>query len=334
MKLVISNPLGIPAKRYDVDKDGVNSSLLGRWLDCREKARLYLLGWTARRVSSGRVFGVIVHGVNDEIYSAYQNGELDALPSRKRILKEIAKMEKRWKQSNPRADADTLQTLEIQCAMAEAILPVYYQFWHKDLTQTDWHALEHKFKVPIADTHLIGRMDGNFRPMKGKKVIWLFESKSKSRIGDRGESSLVDILPHERQVNLYLGAIEVLYKEVPGGVILNVIRRPGQRLRKGEGPKAFAARVAADIRKRPSFYFMRIRMTVDKKDLARTKMEHEAMIRDFVQWARGKSYHYRNSDACENKYGRCEYLGICSRQDFTGMYQRKPRVRDVEEELK
>lgn len=333
MKLVISNPLGIPSKRYDVDKDGVNASLLGRWLSCREKARLYLLGWAPKRLTSGRIFGVIIHGVNDEIYTAYQNGDLEALPSRKRILREIAKMESRWKKSNPRADGESLQNLEMQCALAEAILPVYYQFWHKDLTHTDWMSLEHKFKVPIANTKLIGRMDGNFKPLKGRKVLWLFETKTKSHIGERGESSLVDILPHELQVNLYLGAVQILYKEVPGGVVLNIIRRPGQRLKKGEGPKSFADRVAADVRRRPEYYFMRIRMSVDRADLARVQREHDALIRDFVQWAKGKGYHYRNSGECENKYGRCEYLGICGRQDFTGMYQRKPRVRDVEEEL-
>lgn len=333
MKLVVNNPLGIPSKRYDVDKDGVNASLLGRWMDCREKARLYLLGWTPRRIGSGRVFGVIIHGVNDEIYSAYQNGDLEALPSRKRILREITKMEKRWKESNPRADADTLQTLELQIALAEAILPVYYQFWHKDLTHTDWMSLEHKFKVPVANTRLIGRMDGNFKPVKGKKVLWLFETKTKSRIGEKGEGSLVDILPHDLQANLYLGAMVVIYGEEPGGLLLNIIRRPGQRLKKGEGPKAFAERVAADVRKRPEYYFIRIRMSVDRSDLTKVRKEHDSLIRDFVQWAKGKGYHYRNSNQCENKYGVCEYLGICGRNDYSGMYQRKPRVRDVEEEL-
>lgn len=331
MRLVVSNPLGIPPKRYDVDQDGVNASLLGRWLSCREKARLYLLGWAPKRISQGRIFGVIVHGVNDEIYSAYQNGELDSLPSRKRILREIAKMESRWRKSNPRADASSLQTLEMQCALAEAVLPIYFQFWHKDLTHTDWMALEHKFKTPIANTHLIGRMDGNFKPLKGKKVIWLLETKTKSHIPEHG--GIVDILPHELQVNLYLGAMVALYKEEPGGVILNIIRRPNLRQKKSEGPKAFAERVANDVRKRPEFYFMRVRMSVDRKDLDRIRREHEGLVRDFVQWAKGKGYHYRNSNECENKYGQCEYLGICSRGDYTGMYQRKPRVRDVEEEL-
>jgi hypothetical protein len=338
MKLVVNNPqaLGIPRRRYDVDKDGTNASLLGRWLDCREKARLYLLGWAPRRIGSGRVLGVIIHGVNDEIYSAYQNGDLDCLPSPKRIRKEIARMEKRWKQSNPRADADTLQTLELQCAMAEAILPVYYQFWHKDLTHTDWMSLEHKFKVPLANTHLIGRMDGNFKPVKGRKVLWLFETKTKSRIADerKGQhNTLVDILPFELQTNLYLGAMVVLYGQDPGGLLMNVIRRPGLRLKKGEGPRAFAERVARDVRKRPEFYFHRIRMSVDHQDLLRIRKEHEALVQDFVQWAKGRGFHYRNSNQCENKYGTCEYLGICSRGDYTNMYQRKPRVRDVEEEL-
>lgn len=334
MKLVSSHPLGIPPERYNVDKDGTNASLLGRWLSCREKARLYLLGWTPRRIGAGRIFGIIVHGVQDAIYSDIQSGALDSLPSPKRIKREIAKMEKVWRRQNPRADAETLKLLELNLTLAESIMAVYFQFWHNDLNRMDWYSLEHKFKVPIADTHLIGRMDGNFKPMKGKKVLWLFETKTKSRLGDHGESNLVDILPHELQTNLYLGAMIVMYKEVPGGLLLNIIRRPGFKLKKNEGPKAFATRVAADVKRRPEYYFVRIRMTVDRNDVQRMRREHEALVRDFTRWARGKGEHYRNSGECENKYGTCEYLKICSGGDYTGLYQREPRVRkdDVEAE--
>jgi PD-(D/E)XK nuclease superfamily len=337
MKLVVDNtrkwPLGIPPKRYDVDKDGVNVSLLGRWLSCREKARLYLLGWASKRVQSGRIFGVLVHGILENIYSDIQSGELDSLPSTKRVKREVEAMEKRWKKANPRADSETLQTLEINILLAEEIMPVYFKFWHTDITKMDWMALEHTFKVPIANTNLIGRMDGNFKPMKGRKVIWLLETKTKSHLGEHGESNLVDILPHELQANMYLGAMTILYKQVPGGLVLNIVRRPNQRMKKGEGPRAFAQRVAADIRKRPEYYFIRLRMSIDKSDLEKIRTEHQAMVRDFVQWSKGKGHHYRNSNECENKYGRCDYLPICSRGDYSGHYQRKPRVRDVEEEL-
>ena len=94
LNLVRSNPLGISSERYDVDKDGVNASLLGRWLACREYARLYLLGWTPKCISAGRIFGTICHGVLDAIYSQIQNGELDRLPTADEIKRQIAKIEK------------------------------------------------------------------------------------------------------------------------------------------------------------------------------------------------------------------------------------------------
>lgn len=323
----------LDSERFDVDKDGVNASLLGKWLSCRELARLHLNGWTPKRVSAGRIFGIVVHGVLDAIYSDIQNGSLDTIPSTKRVKRAIAKMEKAWRKSNPRASADTLQVLEMQLLLAEAIMPVYFTFWHEDITKMDWVNLEQKFKVPIAKTHLIGRMDGNYLPAKGKKVHWLFETKSKSRLGEHGESALVDILPHELQTNLYLGAMIALYGKVPGGLLLNIIRRPNLRPKKNEGPKAFAARMAADIKKRPAYYFIRLRMSVDADDLQKVRKEHEAMVADFTQWAKGRGYHYRNSGQCENKYGTCDMLPICSRQDYTGFYQRPPRVRDVEVEI-
>lgn len=314
-------------KRYDVDKDGVNASLLGRWINCREMARLHLQGWTPKRISAGRIFGIVVHGVQENIYGDYQTGELDGLPSTKRVKQEIAKQEKLWRSHNPRADAQTLEQLELNLLLAEAIMPVYFQFWHRDISRMDWVSLEHKFKVPIGKTHLIGKMDGNFHPVKGKKVIWLFETKTKSRLGDHGESNLVDILPFELQTNLYLGAMAVLYKQTPAGLLFNIVRRPGFKLKKGESIEAYAKRVAADVKKRPDYYFIRLRMSVDKADLARVQGEHVALVEEFSRWAKGKGAHFRNSDHCENKYGTCEFLRVCSRNDYSGLYQRKPRIR-------
>lgn len=333
LKLVRSNPLGISKDRYDVDKDGVNASLLGRWLACREYARLYLLGWTPKRISAGRIFGTICHGVLDAIYSQIQNGELDRLPTADEIKREIAKIEKTWRKQNPRADAATLQTLEMNVILAEAVMPVYFKFWNQDISKMDWMSLEHKFKSPVAGTHLIGRMDGVFRSLKKKsKALWLFETKTKSRLGEKGESSLVDILPHELQVNLYMGAITALFKETPDGLVYNIIRRPGFKLKKNEGPKAYALRVAKDVANRPEYYFIRLRMTVEKSDLRRMMREHDELVADFTDWARGNGRHYRNSGNCENKYGSCEMLSICGRNDYHGFYQRKPRVRKADEE--
>lgn len=326
--------LDIAPIRYDVEKDGVNASLLSRWLGCREMARLHLQGWTPKRISNGRIFGTVSHGVLDVIYSLIQSGDLDTIPSAKLVKKTIAAQEKMWRKHNPKADADTLQNLEMNCLLADAIMPVYFKFWHQDINKIDWHALEHKFRIemPNAGTKLIGKFDGNFRPFKGKKVMWLFETKTKSRLGESGETNLVDILPHELQTNLYLGAMVVMYAEMPGGLILNIIRRPNFKGKKGESIEALAKRIADDVRKRPDYYFVRIRMTVDKADLARMQREHASMARDFVRWAKGKGEHYRNSDHCENKYGTCEFLAVCSRGDYSGMYQRPARIRKEEDQ--
>ena len=336
MKIVktLALPLGIPPARFDVDKDGVNASLLGRWINCREKARLHLLGWTPRRMSAGRIYGTIVHGVQENIYSDIQSGELETLPSNKRVKIEIAKQEKTWRKHNPRADAETLQMLEMNCLLAEAIMPVYFKFWSRDIERIDWIALEHTFKVPIANTHLIGRMDGNFLPLQKlkSKKRWLFETKTKSRLGESGETNLVDIMPYELQTNLYLGAMTVMYKEMPAGLLLNIVRRPNFKGKKGEAPEALAKRIALDVLKRPDYYFIRLRMSVDQRDLARVQREHVALVTDFVSWAKGIGAHYRNSDHCENKYGTCEFLRVCSRQDFGGLYQRNPRIRKEEDE--
>jgi hypothetical protein len=173
-------------------------------------------------------------------------------------------------------------------------------------------------------------MDGRFTSLQSKGVN-LFETKTKSRLGEAGESNLTDMLSFELQVNLYLGAIWADDGVAPAGLLYNIIRRPNLQRKKTETFAIFQRRVAQDVAKRPEYYFIRMRMTVDKKELEREGREQAAMINDFMMWYRGEVGHYKNSDHCENKYGTCEFLKVCSAGDYTGFYKRPTVFRELEE---
>jgi hypothetical protein len=330
-----ANPHGIDPAFYNPERDGVTQGLLQTFKNCREAARLSLLGWTDTRVGPSSIFGTVIHAALEIFYTQIQERKLTSLPKREDIKKVTLRIEKQWRAENPKAAPETLQALDMCILLANAILPVYFSYWHKDLTKVKWLSLEHQFKVPTTvfgwlNTFFRGKMDGRFNPDKDNRT-WLLETKTKSRLGEQGESNLVDVLPRNIQVNMYLGAILAMENKTPGGVLYNIVRKPNLAPKKGESLPVFAARVAADVSKRPEHYFIRLKMSIDKKDLARELKKRDAVLEDFIKWFRGEAPHYDNDNHCENKYGTCGFLPICANGDFSRHAKRKTVFRELED---
>jgi len=333
--------LPVDVKRYDPTVDGVTFSLLQKFKNCREAARLYLKGWKSKNTGMGRVFGTITHSLIQKVYEDIRAGKLTSAPSEAYCKKHIARIDAQWRADNPKADATSLERLEVTCILAEAVLPAYFKYWEKDY-RVKWEkpetvfkhkfVVEHRHSKERMKTFLRGKMDASFFN-EGKSRPWLLETKTKSRIGEEGESNLTDILPHEMQVGIYLMILSILHGgKTPGGLLYNIVRRPTSKPKKNESFKTFAHRIAADVRKRPDYYFLRLRMTVDKEDLYRRKQELEDVVSDFLMWWKGDVGHYKNSDYCENKYGACEYLPICGRGDRSKHYRTPQIFSELEEQ--
>lgn len=337
-KIIPLRPVNV--KTYNPERDGVSFSTLQKFKNCRELARLHLKGWRPRSTGMGQVFGTIVHSLLQKVYEDVRAGKLKKAPSTDYVTKHVALIEKQWRTENPKADAETLERLEVTCAIAEAVLPMYFKFWDRDF-KLKWNPPEeefvHPFEVEHPVTHkkmktfLRGRIDASFHEGSNSRP-WLLESKSKSRIGESGESNLTDILPHEMQVGIYLLILQIIYKgKVPAGLLYNIIRRPTVKPHKKEDMSAFAQRIIKDVRKRPEYYFLRLRMTVDKQDLFRRKQELEDTVSDFLLWWKGESGHYKNSDYCENKYGTCMFLPMCGHGDRSRFYLKQEILTEMEE---
>lgn len=330
----------VPTRFYDPERDGVTFSLLTTWKGCRERARLFLNGWTSRKNSLGLVFGGLTHGICQRMYECIRDGKLTKLPSPGFISDICKEVELIWKRENPLADAESMEYLEYSMILLEALMPQYFRYWAKDF-KLHWSRVEKQFKVELdielpngrtRKTFLRGKIDGSFSRKSGAHP-WLFETKTKAYLPERGESDLADILPHELQVNIYLLYLWWVGKVLPDGLLYNIIRRPGLRQKKSESLIKFARRVAEDIDRRPEWYFVRIQMTVSKGDLEKNELELRDMVSDFILWWNGLAGHYKNSDACQNKYGACAMLPICARNDYTGFYKRATVFRELADEL-
>lgn len=300
---------------YDPYRDGVTNSMLAKWMECREKARLSLQGWTPKQRSFALTFGTVVHEILQKAYEDLQKGK------EIRLKKYLKKIETLWEEENPTVDERTSADFEMSLLFAESVLPVYFDYWEKD-SRLDWLAVEKEFEVPWKlpngkTVSLRGKRDGLFR--RGKET-WLMEHKTKGRIDEWG---LVERISFEQQVMLYLTALleEDSSKKV-NGVLYNILRRPGLKQKVSEPIATFAKRCAEDVEARRDFYFLRLEVSISKQEVSEFKGQLGAAIWDFVQWTEGKVGHYRNTGACEGKYGTCEMIGVCGSGNYSRLFKR------------
>jgi len=326
---------------YDLERDGVTNGLLGTWKACRERAHLFLEGWVSHRHSFAMLYGTLFHAVLEQVSNDLRTRTLKGAPGDKYINRTLVRIHGQWLSENPHADAEALNDLELSMLIIAAVVPTYFKYWYKDdFERMVWEASEHVFRTPLqvtvpsGKTYAVpvrGKMDGTFRLPDSPRPLSLrlLETKTKSRV-DEGVMS--DIVGFERQVNLYVHEL-AQQKKRPAEILYNVVRRPQLRQKEGESNLAFSRRIAEDVQKRADWYFFRLKILVDKTDLARFRKELVGMVADFAAWRTGEAGHYRNSDACETKYGVCPYLKVCAHGDYSGLTKRAVVFRELEDQL-
>lgn len=312
---------------WNLWQDGVTQGLLETFLTCPEKLRLRAVeGQSPLRGSGALAFGSLVHEVLDHVYSAIGKGQKKLLPVISGSLAKCEKADRTKAQESPPADPRFWEDLEENYGFAEAVVPAYFRQWEKDLKDYEWVALEEKFNVPY---HPLGRL-GLARPVirvRGKrdgvfrqgKELWLFETKTKARIDDE---AIVEKLPYDLQVMLYLWSMKHDYGEYPKGVVYNLIRRPQLRRKKDEDLREFCTRVNDDIASRPDFYFVRYLVSIREQELDAWELQFDGMVRQLINWWEG-GFHYKVSSACNGRMGVCDLLPLCSRDDSSGHYVRE-----------
>lgn len=317
-------------KFYSPEKDGVTQSLLSSWRQCRFKAMHSLHGYTSKRTSMALTYGTITHAVLEDVYGLVMDKKLKSSPSSMFLKRIIKKTERRFKKENPGLDAMELQDLEESLAIAEATLPSYFKFWHKeDFKKYKWRSLEQQFAIPYKTkdgrkTVIRGKKDGVY----GERFIRLFETKTKSMINI---GALVDTLSFEFQCMLYMWAVKKTYKKIPVGITYNIIRRSALRRKVSEPLKQFMKRVEDDVEKRPDFYFIRLRSNVTRREMATFEEELEEIIVEFLDWCEGKAGHYKSTNECIGKYGRCSWIPMCSANDKARYKKRKTVFKELED---
>lgn len=312
-------------KFYDYRKDGITQGLLMQFMECREKTKLFLQGYSPKKISSPALtFGTIGHKILEGVYNAVQAKKFRSCPGMENLAPYFRAAEKAWYRDNPTASNESRRIVEASLGIAQATLPLYFKrWWAHDSNKIRFEKIESEFKIPFTlkdgrKTFIRGKQDGTFRNSR----LWLFEHKFKSMIN---EDTLLDTLVLDFQVNFYLYALFQIHKQYPAGVLYNIIRKTSLERKQEESLKTYVARVEADIKKRTDFYFIRYEVVKTRLDINKFTPELHALITDFCDWYDGSGNHYKNPGSCQTKYGCCVYLPICSPGTF-GLYTKRKQV--------
>lgn len=335
---------------WDFWKHGVTSSFLDLFLTCREQTRLaYVQGWAAKGLPLAIEFGTCVHWVLEQCYGHVE--PMKRMLSGARAVEQatdmakdmVATYEKKWRSETINPTQKQLEQQEMVYGLAEAVLPAYFDRWSGDFTgkykyknnttaPVKWRSLEQVFRRDFffddgAGTFLNGRRDGVFEDRRARP--WVFDTKCLSMIND---DDILDTLPHNLQQMLYLWITHeemVQNKEKnpwPAGVIMNVVRRPGQRRLQDETLPVFLERVRKEVSNPKNFdhYFIRYEMAISKGELQHW---HDntlvPILKDVRGWWEGTYPHYETGRNLVTKYGRCGMFLPITKKEFSGCYKRK-----------
>ncbi|KKN74285.1 hypothetical protein LCGC14_0392240 [marine sediment metagenome] len=310
---------------YSPYTDGLTQSALGLWLQCREQFRLkYVEGWSAKGNPLPLHYGSASHHVLRRMYERKLT-----------IKKSIAEFDKLWRKERQTTfiPQKLLAQHDLVLGMLDSIMPHYLRRIQKkdkpfnDFKTKKWLALEHKFKIPFDvesnQAVLRGMFDGVFLDDKGR--LWLFETKNLSRID---QNDIQASLPFDLQVMFYLYALVRTYPEHKiGGVLYNVLRRPGLRQGVKETLSDFIKRIEKDVSKKYAHYFMRFPMPITRSEILEwSDKTLWPMISNLLEWWQGLDdstpRHYMNPHALVGKYGRCEMFNAIVDNNFNGLYRR------------
>lgn len=239
----------VPKKRapfQDLYRDGISYSSLAKFVNCRERFRLYYVeGLRPVGTTESLEFGTMFHS----LLEGYAQG----------IPFETLKANL-MNQVRPGNDFYTT-ALEVLIVFEH-----YIDYWKTNDRKVSYVSQEESFRETVylpsgRKLDIKGRFDEIFRRDGG---LWLQENKTKSRVED---AILMNILPYDLQTMLYCYAIKLKYKEVPKGVLYNVIRQPGLREKKSENLTDYCARVNEDIASRRDHYFIRFQIDITPENL-------------------------------------------------------------------
>lgn len=294
---------------YDLRRDGITQSLQSAFQCCPLRFLLAINRWVPIAGESVFEFGNIYHEMLDQSFK-------DRKAPSKAILK--GRLKRYAKKREKELSAVALSEFDRQLGLSEMILQEYYEYYSDDFDDMLIEGPEEIFDVDFEGYRLRGKKDLRFR-WKNKDSIWLMEHKTKGRIE---EDILEDTLNFDLQNMFYLLADDIQYEEDMENIYYNIIRNPGHKQGKDESFEEYLERIRKQIKKDPSYFFIRYECSYKKPNKKRFREEELIKLNLIEQFLEGFIPFYRNECACKMPF-KCQYLKACSSGNLVGYKQQK-----------
>lgn len=291
---------------------------LQTYLDCERKFKnKYILKYELRKRPNYFVLGSAVHRFI-EIFYRSKDPKLAA----RQIEVEFGKVDRTT------LNRDETHQLEVDKNIALGIAGAYPGFYKGDFDEFETFLTEQDVKMPFPKSY-----DAQPEQLTYQVILdllakdhagdwWVVETKTASP-----QSLTADYFTKvklDSQVMGEMWAAKEVLGVFPRGVIYNVIKKPGIRLKKGETLQAFQKRVRHEYEKfaTEKQYFTRQQYIIDERRLK--EWHKEARIISFHIWDKIHSakkhkqnaFWPMNTGNCTNKFGACPYLNACAERKF------------------
>lgn len=303
----------------------VSQSALNRFLECRKKARLVLDGWYPKKSSRALRYGSLFHATLEAV--THESIRIKKAPDALFIDQAVAKALANWEVDNQGLvkNDEIKQEMLIDSALVAASMKQYVKHYPGDFDGSlTWVALEKRFEVSYMGLRLMGYIDSIYEK---KKLHSILETKTRSRVNP----DIVDILHTDFQTFYYLHGLKLATGIFPEALVYNIAMKFGSKIKVNESIADYAARFSVELAKEPEKYFKRIRTDISKKEYEKWVVENlNPLLKDFKDWREGRIPDYCNTTNCDGKYGSCDYLPICSTNNFTNFGRKTEEDRKKE----
>lgn len=211
---------------WDLYRDGISYSLLCKFRNCRERFRISTVeGLKPSERRDAMEFGTIFHKA------------LEFTAQGKTTSQVITQLLKFYKNSS----VDPMLVKQ-SCILVPHYNKYYATEKHKYVAQEEVFDVPYKSVTTGRMIRIRGRRDEMFIR---NGALWLQENKTKTRID---EDKILKTLPFDLQTMLYVWSMTHDYKgKKIGGVLYNVIRRPGQKQGAKETDNEYLQRINDEV---------------------------------------------------------------------------------------
>lgn len=328
-EIVLVNDKAFP--KWDLYEDGLTQTIINKFLHCREKLRLSEIEGL-RPISANttaRDFGSVFHDMVAAVRkAATPNFTADDAIAMSEVV--LATMAAKAREDGLKDMSYSADAIAESHGLARATMIGYWKYRESDFAEVNFVKIEESWQINYLVTlggkkryiPLQGKFDGIFQTGT-KSSFWLWETKTKGKI----DTDLVmEKISFDLQVCMYMRAMKEIMKADPEGVRYDLIRKSQLQQGKNQTLADYHTRVENDALDRQDFYYERIDSILTPDDIARWKIDFDAIILQIVRWFENMDdENYRNSAACTAHFGKCEYLPICSRRD-TSNYRRRDTI--------